>query len=391
MKKYEKRLEEMDNLPDQPLPLAVYLYRNLQVVEEAEGRFRVQVPDCWDKDRLECALEKRNLLGFSPADVRQLTIEVAGIKGRFALNLERLLARKDYLFEPPENFYLVDIDYLHPDESERLPAIVEHYFDAAEVADILLSVADYSHKSNSGVLELVFMYQTKLEVSVEFTPENLCALGESRTWLRQFLGDEGHEAQKKLFVKSALVEMHKGNRLISLGELLPRLRELTNLVEENFKLYISDFSFQKMKDELRRQKLEFVQKLNSAFSSIQNQLLAVPAALLLAGTQMNVVEGVSGKNLLILGGFLVFCALMSLMVRNQMSSIDAIKLEIDGQKDQMKQEHPMMTDALSGAFDELYCQHGRQRRVLRIVDALVASSLAVITGSVVWGAFVCYG
>jgi len=379
-----RRLEKMNKLPSQPLSLAVYLYRHLESIEQEEGCFRGRIPKSWDEQKVTEAMEANDLLAFGPRIERLVTVSTAGIGGHFTCDLTSLLALKQHYHTPPSSFYIAEMDYLHPEESERLPAIIEHYFDAAEIASLLRGVSDYSHKSSDGGLVLVFMHQNKLEISVEYSLDELSSLGESKAWLKNFLLGEGHEAQKKLFVQAALVEMFKGHRHVKLGSLLPKLRELTNLVEENFKLYISDFSLRKIKDELRRQKLDFIQKLNGAFSSIQNQLLAVPAALLLAGTQMEASEGLNVSNIFIFFGYMLFSAFMALMVRNQVSTVDAIKAQVTEQRGQMTREHPQLTESLRDAFADLDKQYRRQRRVLRIVDGLVALSLGVVTATIIW-------
>jgi hypothetical protein len=381
----------MSDLPSQPLPLAVHLYRHIDVVDQEEGSFRGCLPENWNEQHVRESLERHGLLGFGPRVDRLVTVSTAGIGGYFTRDLQSLLAPKTHRHTPPVAFYLAEIDYLHPDESERLPAIVEHYFDAAEVASLLKGVADYSHTSADGGLVLVFMHQNKLELSVDYELRDLISLGDSKAWLKEFLIGGGHEAQKKLFVQAALVEMFKGHRLVDLGSLLPRMRELTNLIEENFKLYIADFSLRKMKDELRRQKLDFIQKLNGAFSNIQNQLLAVPAALLLAGTQLQASEGLCANNMLIFVGYVVFAAFMVLMVRNQVSTVEAIQAQITEQRIQMTREHPQLTETLEVAFADLDKQYRRQRWALRIVDGLVALSLAVVTATILWEPLLAVG
>jgi hypothetical protein len=381
----------MSDLPSQSLPLAVHLYRHIDIVEEEEGSFRGRIPESWNEQHVRASLEDHGLLGFGPSFGRLVTATTAGIGGYFTRDMQGLLAPKPHLHTPPEAFYISEIDYLHPDESERLPAIVEHYFDAAEVACLLRGVADYSHTSTDGGLVLVFIHQTKLEHSVEYELHDLVSLGDSKAWMREFLIGEGHETQKRLFVQAALVEMFKGHRVAKLGSLLPRLRELTNLIEENFRLYVADFSLRKMKDELRQQKLDFIQKLNGAFSSIQNQLLAVPAALLLAGTQLQASDGPNAKNMLIFAGYVVFAAFMALMVRNQVSTVDAINAQIEEQRIQMAREYPQLTETLRAAFDDLDKQYRRQRRALSIVDGLIALSLFVVAATVLWEPFVSIG
>src|SRR5690606_22892972 len=108
--------------------------------------------------------------------------------------------------------------------------------------------------------------------------------------------------------------------------------------------------FQKVKAEVEREKLEFTTRLNKIFSDIQNQLLAIPAAMILVGGQMKQVNAFSLSNILIWLGSLVFSILMLLLIRNQRNTLAAIKNEIDHQWELIGGSH----QAVSGLFEKSY-------------------------------------
>src|SRR5699024_6171954 len=206
----------------------------------------------------------------------------------------------------------------------------------------------------------------------------------SKSWLEDFLQGEGNGEKKKVFVRHALIEMFKGYEAISLADLLMRLGELVNHIKDDYGLYLSDFSFQKVKDEVERQKLEFLQKFNAAFSGIQNQLIAVPAALLLAGASIVQKSGWHLENILILLAYGVFAAFMTLTIRNQRNTLEAINDQVDEHKQQIEREHLGLSERFEESYDKLGGRYKHQKNLLRVVDGLIALSLLIITALVVW-------
>ena len=120
-------------------------------------------------------------------------------------------------------------------------------------------------------------------------------------------------------------------------------------------------------------------KLNKVFSEIQNQLLAIPVALILIGSQTAPTESVSLHNIFIFFSMLVFSALMSLLLRNQRHSLDSIKIEMMNQWDEIKQKHVLTTEKLQIHYEDLEKRYGRQKLFLGIVSGIIA--LAVLASA----------
>ena len=84
------------------------------------------------------------------------------------------------------------------------------------------------------------------------------------------------------------------------------------------------------------------------------------------------------ENILLLFGMFVFTVFMDLLVRNQISTLNALKDEIRLQWNKINDEHK----SISRHFEDIYISLGKrlssQRRLVRIVDFLVGASLMVI-------------
>ena len=136
---------------------------------------------------------------------------------------------------------------------------------------------------------------------------------------------------------------------------------------------------------LEKEKLDATTKLNKVFSDVQNQLLAIPAALILVGGQMEDAGGSwTSKNIVIWLGCLVFAILMNLLIRNQCHTLQAVKQEIDQQWLQIKGKYHSVADRFESSYGQLNHRYRHQIWLIRVISLLVSISLAVSTGMLLW-------
>ena len=177
-----------------------------------------------------------------------------------------------------------------------------------------------------------------------------------------------------------MLETKHNSSTYRLTDLLEQFDLFVQKVTQGYELYVSEFSFKKVRHEVEKEKLEFIFKLNKVFSDIQNQLLAVPLALVLVGSQMELSSTLSTKNLFIMAGMLAFTIFMDLLIRNQMNTLDAIDDEVEHQWNKITHEHKAIANRFSDIYGKIEVRLKHQRRLVRIVDAIVSLSFA---GSVV--------
>lgn len=166
--------------------------------------------------------------------------------------------------------------------------------------------------------------------------------------------------------------------------MLNRFDDFIEKIRASYELYVAEFSFQKVKAEVEKEKLEAILKLNKVFSDIQNQLLAVPVALVLVSGQMEDKGAWTSKNVLIWLGALVFSILMNLMIRNQRNTLKAIKQEIDQQKQQIERKYQSIAQRFAEIYIEIDNRYTHQRRLIAVVDSLVAISFGATSFLLLW-------
>lgn len=298
----------------------------------------------------------------------------------FALDMNDLLQAPSRLHRPPAAFYLAKEDCLFQNGSaEPANEEVKTYIDTALFASVLLELAD--HKVLTGKPKAIFLHGEKLELSIVYGSKDLKDLAGLREFISEFVQAEIHKDQKATIIKSVLLEMLKNNEIdkLTLPCLIKRFSEFLERVNANYQLYVSEFSFEKIKAQVESEKFEFTLKLNKVFSEIQNQLLAVPVALILVGSQMKQAANFTLMNTSIWCGAIVFGIFMSILIRNQRNTLKAIKLEMDSQWIAIEGKHKYVAERLQSHYNQLQNRYFMQHWFLIIVSAIIAGSILIST------------
>ncbi|MEH8253860.1 hypothetical protein [Aeromonas veronii] len=134
-----------------------------------------------------------------------------------------------------------------------------------------------------------------------------------------------------------------------------------------------------MKEQIEKEKLDAMMKLNKVFSDIQNQLLAIPAALILAGGQMVNENSWSTKNTSIWLGVVVMSIFMTMLIRNQRNTLQAVKQEIDQQWLQLAGKYHSVASRFNDSYKQLDSRCYHQEWLIKIISLLVSLSLFITT------------
>lgn len=170
--------------------------------------------------------------------------------------------------------------------------------------------------------------------------------------------------------------------------MLPGFKDFSERVRSAYVLYTTDFSFEKLRSEIDKQNLEDMLRLNKTFSEIQNQLLAIPAAMLLVGA--NVKADNLAVNIATAVGVSIFIWIMWKLIRNQRNSVTAIGNEIELRQNKIKEQPADISEKLLLRFSELNDRVKHQHTVLNgirrsVVLVWIITILIVVDAQ--WPAF----
>lgn len=363
----------MNPLPSDPLDLTILLYKCLQDRQLVDGQLIGRISFDFDFGSFSAALDSANLLISD--DPKARTIESHSDKG-FFVSLDDLLASPARRVTSPSRFYLADSDSLYDGDAAILAPKVQHYFAAAKLYTLLGKACD--HQGGVGEAKtLIFLHKEKIEITPDYTIADIHELTGLGNFEAEFITSETHHEQKWTILKTVLFELFSGRKRLPFSDLLSLFDEFYEKALASYQLYVAEFSFQKVKEEVEKEKLDAMVKLNKVFSDVQGQLLAVPVALVLVGGQMEDRGLWSSKNLLIWLGAVIFSILMDLLIRNQKHTLKAVKNEIDQQRKQIEKKYQTIAPRFEEIYKEIDDRHSHQQWLIRIVDALVAISLGI--------------
>lgn len=344
-------------LPTLPHDWALWLFEKLEQLEDAGNHWQGVLPDDFDFDEIVAALPD-NLKGHCDADRRTIEFHPAavGVFGSVAELVDGARRRN-----APKLFTVRDLDYTHS-PSASIPEIVAQYFDAVRLWQFFDRSAD--HGTGQGhSLYFIKTFESKVELRCEYSASDLCQIDGLDEFARNYFESDHHRDQKRTLIRNALLETFKGQLVVRLSEVLPKFEDFAERVRSAYTLYTTDFSFEKLRSEVDKQNLEDMLRLNKTFSDIQNQLLAIPAAMLLVGA--NVKADDLAANISTVVGISIFAWIMWQLVFNQVNSVTAINNEIHLRRDKVKEQPAEISKRLLESFSALSERVKRQQAVLK--------------------------
>lgn len=366
------------DLPTDPQNLALWLLDNLECVERVAGTplWEGRLPESFDFEEVDRHIEavSSNLKGVSNCRNRRLGFHPSDV-GVYE-DLNDMLAVAANRSRVPERFAVRSLSFTYPllEASISQPPEVEAYFGAVGLWKAICQLADLSDSAGSYVL-FVAGHNARLKLRGDYGISHLHPNPSVTPFAAEFNGDSIHADQKRSIIRSVLIDAFKSRKEATFGEVLSRFQEIESEVRKSYAMYMAEFSVKKVITEVERQNLDDTLSLNKTLSDIQNQLLALPAAILLAGATLKLEEPL--RNYAVLVGVLVFCLFMWMLIGNQKHSVNAISSHIRIRK---KKVEAMPTDAgldASELFKPLECRVRRQKFTLFLIKAVVAGVLIV--------------
>lgn len=318
------------HLPTDPHEFALWLFDNLEFLSCVgnttlwEGR----LPSHIDFMLVESHLENLtgSLAGTCRADTREIGFYPSN--AHVYQDIRQLLGYAGNRTRVPARFTVRDIGFSYPpvDDVAATPELVRQYVDAVRLFSLLNNLADVR---NGGLL-FVFSHDSQLTVLPDFCPEDLRPLTSFPRFAAEFANEESHVDQKRSIIRAVLIEQFRPRRSVTLADVLAKFEEIATDARHSLAMYMAEFSVAKVKSEVERQNLDDTLSLSKTLADIQNQLLALPAAILLAGATIKAGEDL--RNYAVLIGLVVFTIFVLTLVSNQRHSIDAIDAQIARRK-----------------------------------------------------------
>lgn len=303
---------------------------------------------------------------FSSFSIDDLSVEFGSIKSKIGSQVIVLLLTEqlrnedlniywdwDKLFEykpnitlVPNNFFILSDRTIHP--REPVSSKVKHYHDVCKIINLLISRSDHTLSlTNTIVKEVIFLHKCRIEIPIDFTAKVLDEGLDGISIVNALFEDLSHKEQKTSILKeviySLLSNVSKAERL---QYLLSHFGEFSKRLNENYQLFVSEFSFDDVRKEYEESKRDYFTKLNDVFSSVQTKMLGIPISLALASLKMSsIVDDISfWTNFLLALSVVIYSSMMIMLIKNQKHTLNAVKNDYESQMSRLKHQYEQIKD-----------------------------------------------
>lgn len=357
----------------------VDLYRRIQFHEDLNsGEFYcINEEDC---KKINLILENTDDYGISLSrgDIEigtNITLDISLPSSRLGFlfkDIKELIKNPNNRCIEPENYYIISLLFYSKDQPNKWPHGIKKYKSIISFLDLLKSCAAYFDKTSC---ELIFLNSSILKIHVIYSENDINQVSEKLIDdIKSYFLDEIHLEQKKEILSISiysLCDKIEGNPTFS--HLLKDIDKLKLEYEKGYKVFTSGFSYRKIVDELRSKKIEAIGKIHKTFSDIQNQILAIPIATLIAATQMKRAEDYYQIliNILILFGCCVFVTLVWVTLINQKHTLKLMKEEIDSQINDIKNKYNIFEDDIKTNLESIGNRINRQNGLFTFIQIIL--------------------
>ncbi len=265
--------------------------------------------------------------------------------------------------------------------------LVAHYKNVISLIQLLSSIADFDSDDDESSHDksLTYLHRSKLTMSISYGEDELQEQLDGLSIVKEIFTDEQHQEQKKSIAKEVLVSL-----LVNIPDnkkfkyLLQNFNVFSVRFNENYQLYVSEFSFDEVRSEFEERKREYFVKINDVFTSVQGKLLGVPISIAAASVKVTTITGNQSFAYFIGFAILTYAILLWLIIKNQKHTLSALKSEYESLMGRLKRQFPDQYSEIEGLQVELQKRYNYQRYCLKIFSfmciALVVLALYMFIG-----------
>lgn len=273
--------------------------------------------------------------------------------GYIAKNISKLVETQNLAFEEPKRYFLIEERFAKGDE--QVPETVLRYQKILSFVELLKLCTAYVDKSSGS---LVFLHNGKFVIPVKYKWHQVTKINlEIIDKLTSFFTEDTHKEQKISILTNTVISLVQiSSSVRRFSTLLTEIQDLYNKFSEGYKIFIADFSYDKIRNEFEEFRVEYAGKIHKVFSDIQNQLLAIPVATIIAATSMKSATNDFSVliNKAVLAGSWVFSILFALLCINQWKTLDGLNRDIVRRENLMIEDYPTIKPSFEDIFEWLH-------------------------------------
>lgn len=316
-----------------------------------------------------------------------LTLSNPAVASYLYWDLDELLRTPRNLLTIPSNYYLVGVDYCSWEDQTKAPDYIKHYHDAVSFAELVKAAAFVAHPRGEVDVAVFLALGEPITIGLTYRAADLRPLDRLDNLKLDMTNQNYANTRKDLFQKAVAQIVGSADPSHAFGHLLEHFAAFYRNFRGNLRLFEQAFDFETQKERLEADKRDLMQQYHSVITDAQSKLLAIPASLLLVGSQMKPATSPDSPwytgNLVVLLASIAVTVLMWLLTNFQHKQIATVKAEVQARRMRWEQEAPDLASDTKIAFEELGDSAqtvGRAINIVRIVTLgvqLVAVALFV--------------
>lgn len=265
-------------------------------------------------------------------------------------NLRDMLTWQDgtFLNRLPAEFYLVDEDHSSAEPAtkpevaayQRIPKFLAFL---QETSDARYEIADRD--------TFVIVTGKKISVPVLYTVDDLASMPAeplidhaTAVVLSAPQKPEKLELLKRVVVRT-LQDIGQEQRF---ARLLISFAHVVSAFEADRDHYMSEFSFEKLRESFERKKLDYVLKIDAAVGDLVGKVLAIPIGQAVIVSQYT--QGANFANFALLAGAISFTAIGALVFYSHHSTLNELATEIAAEREATEKKHPELFERVKDVF-----------------------------------------
>jgi hypothetical protein len=272
-----------------------------------------------------------------------------------------------------QEFYIFDMDYHHKisNESEKINTFLE----LQNIISFLKELSTYDKETN-GLLELFFHKPDKIcSVIIDYSPSDIqnITVDKSLSDLSKHVFEKSdQEVRRKLFTNEMINLLSVEG--IDFENILKYWNTICNSYRNSFQIYLSEFSFEKIKTSSQEYFHELTDRIYSTINKFSAYILAIPVAYILIIRFFDFDGKSFAKDtFLVIIGVLYFVVIWFVLLNNLSKAFNAIENDISKFLKRIKNEAHLseITDSLNNQKNKLIPSQKRKIWLVRIVCLII--------------------
>lgn len=264
--------------------------------------------------------------------------------GLLARDVDGVIAAAAHRIKEPSHYYVISENFAYNDTT-----VPDSIFRYRLVLRLVRSLSEAAAFVDPHHAEATFLGQGRLRIPVVFKVADIGSVTAATVdELEDFVFEKIHKDQKTAILSSNVIELCRNQpENDRFRFLVAHLRELVLKTQDGYKLFASEFSYEKIKTKTEEAISDYTNKIHKTFHDIQNQVMGVPVATVIVATQLKLAKECTVEfwaNLAVSVGATLFVVLLTIAVVNQLMTLSSIAGDLLRQREKLTKEYATVAE-----------------------------------------------